>query len=294
MSNIIKKHPFVTILIFFLFLFILFSFYIFRSFSTEGGVSLTLGEKITVIEIEGVIVESKEIIDEIRRAGKNNSVKGVIIRINSPGGGVAPSQEIYSEVMKLKKKKKVIASLSSIAASGGYYIASAAEKIVANPGTLTGSIGVIMDFSNVEGLLDKIGLKNYVVKSGKFKDIGSPVREMTNEEKELLHNVIENVHSQFVTAIVDGRGMERSKVVKVADGRIFSGEQALTLGLVDKLGTLQDSIDLLAGMSGIEGEPKVVYSEKKKGLIEYILGSRSTGRIYEQLMLPQLMYLAPF
>lgn len=293
MSKLFKKYPLITFLFFFLILLFAFVIYLFKSVSTEGAVSLALGEKIAVIEIEGAIIESKDVVDQLKRAGENSSVKGVIIRINSPGGGVAPSQEIYSQVMKLRKEKKVVASLSSIAASGGYYIASAADKIVSNAGTLTGSIGVIMNFSNVEGLFEKIGFKSYVVKSGKFKDIGSPVREMSPEEKKLLNEVIQNVHKQFVSAIVEGRGMNEADVANVADGRIFSGEQALKLGLVDQLGTLQDSIQVAAKMAGIEGEPKVEYYEKKKGLIEYILGSASTGRIYEQLMLPQLMYLAP-
>jgi len=293
LRNILKKHPLIAFFVFFLILFCFFLIYLFRSVTSEGTVSLALGERVEIIEIEGVIVQSKEVVDQISKARKNDRVKGVIIRINSPGGGVAPSQEIYSELIKLRKEKKVVASLSSIAASGGYYIASATEKIISNPGTLTGSIGVIMDFSNVEGLFEKVGVKNYVVKSGKFKDIGSPVREMTTEEKGLLQSVIGNVHRQFVSAIVEGRGMDEADVIKVADGRIFSGEQALDYGLVDQLGTLQDSIDEVAEMAGIEGEPKVVYSEKKKGLIEYILGSSSTSKIYEQLMMPQLMYLAP-
>jgi len=293
LSNIVKKHPLITFFTFVLILFCFFLFYLFRFVSSEGPLSLALGEKIAIIEVEGVIVESTDIVDQIIKARKNDNIVGVVIRINSPGGGVAPTQEIYSEILKLRKEKKVIASLSSLAASGGYYIASATEKIVSNPGTLTGSIGVIMDFSNVEGLFEKIGLKNFVVKSGKFKDIGSPVREMTSEEKEILQHVIENVHKQFIAAIVTGRGMTESDVYKVADGRIFSGEQAFNLGLVDELGTLQDSIKILAALAGIKGEPKVVYSEKKKALIDYILGGKSTSRIYEQLMMPQLMYLAP-
>lgn len=293
MSLFLKKHPLLAFFVFILVLFCFFIIYLFRTLTDDGPLSLSLGEKIEVIEVEGVIVNSKETVDQIKEARENESIKGVVIRINSPGGGVAPSQEIYSEIIKLRKEKKVVASLSSLAASGGYYIACATEKIIANPGTLTGSIGVIMEFSNVEGLFEKIGLKSYAIKSGKYKDIGSPVREMTKEEKELLSDVIQNVQKQFVSAIVDGRAMDREKVLKFADGRIFSGEQALDYGLVDQLGTLEDSIDEVAKMAGLEGEPKVVYAEKKKGLIDYILGNSSMSKISEKLLTPQLMYLAP-
>lgn len=290
MKGTVKKHPIITALFLMSVALLVFTVYIFRSTSKSvSAMPLSLGEKVAIIEINGILLDSKNIIDDIKSAGKNDSVKAVIIRVNSPGGGVAPSQEVYTEIRKLRDKKKVVASLSSVAASGGYYVACAAEKIVANPGTLTGSIGVIMDFSNMEGLLEKLGLKGYVIKSGKFKDIGSPVREMTDEERDLLQKVIDNVHSQFVAAVAEGRGMKREDVAKIADGRILSGEQALGFGLVDSLGNLQDSIRLAAEMAGIKGEPKVFYQERKKGLMEYLLGS-STLKYLKELSLPQLMY----
>lgn len=285
----IKKHPFKTALIVtFIGLFI-FGIYIYSSSSRGSGVPISMGDKIAVLEIKGVLLSSREIIEHIHAAKKNEDIKGVVLRINSPGGGVSPSQEIYSEVKKLAGSKKVVASFSSIAASGGYYIACAADKIVSNPGSLTGSIGVVMDFSNVQGLLEKLGLKNYVIKSGKYKDIGSPARDMTNDEKEVLQRVIDTVHNQFVDAVAEGRGRAKEDVNKIADGRIFSGEQALDLGLVDALGNLQDAIRLVSEMAGIKGEPKVFYMEKKKGIIDYLLGE-SVKTAIDNLFMPQLMY----
>jgi len=232
--------------------------------------AFVLGEKIAVVDIKGVITSSRGIVEQIEKLKEDGDVKAIILRINSPGGGVGPSQEIYREVLRAKEKKKIIASMESVAASGGYYVACAADIIVANPGTITGSIGVVMEFSNVEDLLKKIGLRSYVIKSGKHKDIGSPLREMTSEEKVILQSVIDSVHSQFVRAVAEGRNMEERKVRRIADGRIFSGEQAKELGLVDRLGSLQDAIEMAAEMIGIEGKPVVVYPKKKLSLYELL------------------------
>jgi protease-4 len=233
------------------------------------------GDKIGVIEISGIIKESKPIIDDIIRFRKNESIKAVVIRIDSPGGGVGVSQEIYEEVKKLKREynKKVVVSMGSVAASGGYYIACASDKIVANPGTITGSIGVIAEFFSMEELLDKIGLKGYVVKSGKYKDIGSPFRKMSKEEKALIKNVIDDVHEQFVEAVAEGRNLKKDYVYKIADGRIFSGRQAKKLGLVDYLGNMQDAIDLATKLSKIKGEPEIIYSKKKRSLLDLLIDS---------------------
>ena len=232
--------------------------------------AFVLGEKIAVVDIKGVITSSRGIVEQIEKLKEDGDVKAIILRINSPGGGVGPSQEIYREVLRAKEKKKIIASMESVAASGGYYVACASDIIVANPGTITGSIGVVMEFSNVEDLLKKIGLRSYVIKSGKHKDIGSPLREMTSEEKVILQSVIDSVHSQFVRAVAEGRNMEEGKVRQIADGRIFSGEQAKELGLVDRLGSLQDAIEMAAEMIGIEGKPVVVYPKKKLSLYELL------------------------
>ena len=232
--------------------------------------AFTLGDKIAVVDIKGVITSSRGIVEQIEKLKEDNDVKAIILRINSPGGGVGPSQEIYREVLRAKEKKKIIASMESVAASGGYYVACASDVIVANPGTITGSIGVVMEFSNVEDLLKKIGLRSYVIKSGKHKDIGSPLRKMTSEEKAILQGVIDSVHNQFVRAVAEGRDMEERRVRQIADGRIFSGEQAKELGLVDRLGSLQDAIEIAAEMIGIEGKPVVIYPKRKLSLYELL------------------------
>lgn len=229
------------------------------------------GDKIAIVEIRGVIAQSSEIIEEIHRYVDDEGVKGIILRIDSPGGGVGPAQEIHREILKIKSKKKVVTSMGSVAASGGYYIACASDVIVANPGTITGSIGVVMEFTNIEELFKKIGIKGVVLKSGEHKDIGSPFREMTPEEKKIVQGVIDNVHQQFIQAVMDGRKLDRWKVAQVADGRILTGEQAKQLGLVDQIGNLQDAIDTTANMVGIVGKPNILYPKKRFSLWELLI-----------------------
>ena len=234
-------------------------------------ISLTLdsgwlgGEKVGVIRIEGVITDSRETIEELRRFRDNPSIKAVVLRIDSPGGGVVPSQEIHAELLKARKdgRLKVVASMGNLAASGGYYIAVATDKIVANPGTLTGSIGVIMELANVQGLLEKVGVQSVVIKSGRYKDLASPFRAMSAEDRALLQSVLDDVHDQFIRAVATGRAMKVEQVRDLADGRIFTGRQARTAKLVDELGDLQDSIKLAARLVGIEGEPRVVEPRKR-------------------------------
>jgi len=245
------------------------------------------GDRIGVVKIEGTIVESEPIIEKIIKFRKSKNIKAIILRINSPGGMVAPSQEIYQEVKKACMEKKVVVSMESIAASGGYYIACTADKIVANPGTLVGSIGVILQIENIEELLSKIGLKREIVKSGKYKDIGSMTRPMTEEEEAILQGFSDNIYYQFVDAVAEGRDMKREEVLKLADGRIFTGEQAIKLGLIDRLGNLQDAISMTGEMVGIEGEPKVIYPKKKSpSIIDFIFeeASKSIARIMENIV----------
>ena len=242
--------------------------------------SLVFSDKVGVIEVKGVIANAQPTIEQLTKFRKDGSVKAIVLRINSPGGGVSPSQELYQEIRRTVQKKPVLVSMGSVAASGGYYIASAAQKIYANPGTITGSIGVILQFTNFEELLDKIGFHLEVVKSGPYKDIGNPAREMTANEKSYLQEMINNVHQQFVRDVAQGRNMDVETVSQLADGRIFTGEQAKELNLVDELGTLKDAIDAAATMAAIEGEPKVVYPEKeKKSVLDYLF-----DRVADQLV----------
>jgi protease IV len=229
----------------------------------QKGVGLW-ADAVGVIEVRGVINGADTIIDSIRRFAKADHVRAVVLRVESPGGGVTPSQEIYRELTRLREKKPIIASLGGVAASGGYYIASACSAIVANPGTITGSIGVIMETVNVQGLLEKLGVKGVVIKAGTYKDLGSPLREMSSEERQILGTMLNDVHKQFVAAVATGRHMDEAKVQTLADGRVYSGEQALHLGLVDQLGNFQDAISLAAEKAGITGEPQVIRAEKQK------------------------------
>jgi len=260
----------------------------------EDGV--LFGEKIAVFEIKGIIADAQPTIEKLAKFSKDSSVKAVVLRIESPGGGVSPSQELYQEIRRTAAMKPVVASMGSVAASGGYYIAAAAEKIYANPGTITGSIGVIFQFTNFEELFKKIGFRLEIVKSGAYKDVGNPSRQMTPEERAYLQEMIDNVHQQFVRDVAQGRHISVERVSQVADGRIFTGERAKELGLVDELGNLKDAISAAAEMAAIEGEPKLVYPDREKpSLLEYILDRTAqtiTGRLQEYLGL-LLLYPLP-
>ncbi|MFA5073356.1 MAG: signal peptide peptidase SppA [Nitrospirota bacterium] len=233
--------------------------------------------KVALVKIEGVLLTSTSIIEELKNYIDDPSIKAIVLRIDSPGGGVVVSQEIYNAVKNAKKEgKKVVASLGTIAASGGYYVAAAADKIVANPGTLTGSIGVKMEFANLEKLFEKIGVRETVVKAGEYKDIGSPFRDMSAHEKKLLQDVIDDVHSQFIEAVVEGRKLSFPDVKAIADGRIFTGRQALELKLIDHLGDLTDSIQMAGTLAGIKGKPLVVEKKKKIPFFEYLKEETAT------------------
>ena len=233
---------------------------------------LSTEDRIALIRVEGVIMDSQATVGELKRFSENPSVKAIVLRIDTPGGGVVPSQEIYDAIKRVRNKsnKAVIASMGSVAASGGYYIAAATDRIVANPGTLTGSIGVIMETANIEGLLQKIGVEGVVIKSGKYKDVGSPLRKMSREERGLLQAVMDDVHKQFIEAVAEGRSMEILAAQVLADGRIFTGRQAKEAKLVDELGDLEDAIQLAAEVVGIEGEPKVVEPRRRFSLRELL------------------------
>ena len=226
--------------------------------------SLSFGDKIGVIPIEGTISNSDMIISQLVEFRKDKGIKAIILRINSPGGSVGPTQEIYREVRKTIKTKKVVVSMGEVAASGGYYIAAAANKIVANPGTITGSIGVIMNFVRFEDLFKKIGIDMEVLKSGEFKDIGSPHRKLTERDKELINALIGDIQRQFEEGVAKGRHLPVEEIQQIADGRIFSGAQAKELGLVDILGNFQDAIKIARNLAGIKGDAILVYPKKAR------------------------------
>lgn len=246
------------------------------------GWPFSLRGKVGIIPIEGIIGDSGELVEQINEFADDRRIKAVVLRIDSPGGGVAPSQEIYQAVRELKKKKKVVASMGSVAASGGYLIAVAADRVVANPGSITGSISTVMHYANVEELLKKVGVRSSVVKSGKFKDIGSPTREMTAEEKSLIQAIVDDIYDQFVRTIAENRKLPLQRIFELADGRIFSGRQAKDLGLVDELGGLQDAVLLAGKLSGMEGTPETVHGMKKKTtLFKYLMGSMTSAVVEE-------------
>jgi protease-4 len=246
------------------------------------GRSFSVREKVGIIPIEGIIGDSEELVEQINAFADDRGIKAVVLRIDSPGGGVVPSQEIYQAVRELKKKKKVVASMGSVAASGGYLIAVAADRIVANPGSITGSISTVMHYANVEELMKKVGVRSSVVKSGKFKDIGSPTREMTAEEKSLIQAIVDDIYDQFVRTIAENRKLPLPRIFELADGRVFSGRQAKDLGLVDDLGGLQDAVLLAGKLSGLEGIPEIVHGMKKKTtLLKYLMGSMTSAVIEE-------------
>ena len=255
-------------------------------------------EQVAVIRVEGPILDSRQTVGELQEFGKNPLVKAIVIRIDSPGGGVAPSQEIYNAVKRVKSEynKTIVASMGTVAASGGYYIAVASDRVLANPGTLTGSIGVIMQMANFEELLKKVGVKNFVIKSGRYKDIGSPFRTMKEDDRQLLQSVMDDVHRQFIEAVADGRSLDVVDVEVLADGRVFTGRQAKDSLLVDELGDLTDAIQLASKLSGIQGEPRVVEPTKQfsfRDMIESSFLGRTSSMVLQSTWMP-LMYLMVF
>lgn len=241
----------------------------------DDGVSVT-GSTIAVVEITGAITSSQAVVERLAQYRDNSRIKAIIVRIDSPGGAVGPSQEIFTEIRRTIKEKPVIASMGGTAASGGYYIAAACTQIVANPGTLTGSIGVIMEFVNVEGLFEWVGLKATTIKSGEFKDVGNYARKMTAKETRLLQDVVDDVQRQFVEAVSEGRGLTIEDVETFADGRILTGAQAAKLKLVDRLGNFPDAVELASELADIQGRPEVYWPKKKAGYLDLFLDDLGT------------------
>jgi protease-4 len=246
--------------------------------SRLGRPAMPGGDQVGVIEIAGVIADARAFCDDLKAFREDETIKAIVVRIDSPGGGVGPSQEIYRAIGKAREKKHVIASMGALAASGGYYAAAATEGIMASPGTITGSIGVIMGYTNFKDIFDKVGLVPVVIKSGDFKDTGSPVRDMREDEKIFLQKFVDTIHDQFVQDVSTGRNMPYDTVQALADGRIYAGSEAKDLGLVDRLGNLEDAVEWAGELAGITGEITVVYPpEPKRSLLEYLTDSTIDG-----------------
>ena len=240
--------------------------------ATLEGTGLPGGQKLAIVELEGLILESEPLVRELQEHQDNPSVRAMVLRINSPGGVVGPTQEIYAAVKRFRKAgKPVVASLGSVGASGGYYVAAAADRIYANPGSLTGSIGVVMQMTNVEGLLKKVGVEYVVVKSGRYKDIGNFARAMSPEERRILQALLDDVYNQFVDAVAQGRGLDRQAVLGFADGRVVSGQAAKEIGMVDALGGLEDAIEGAAQLAGLPKRPKLILPRRRFSLWNLLL-----------------------
>ncbi|HYO74907.1 MAG TPA: signal peptide peptidase SppA [Thermoanaerobaculia bacterium] len=263
----------------------------------DGDNDISLGEKVAVIAIEGEIMEARETVDAIEKYSENASVKALVIRINSPGGAIAPSQEIYSAIRHARAKsgKPIVASLDSVAASGGYYIAAACDQIVANPGTITGSIGVILQWFDMKELVQWAKLKPETITSGALKDAGSPGRALTPQERQYFQGIVAQLHSQFVRDVARGRGtrMKHEEVARVADGRIFTGEQALQLKLIDQLGSVDDAVRAAGKLAGIDGEPTKLWPKpREERLLELLTGGEANAALERIISrrLPQFLY----
>jgi len=225
-----------------------------------------------VVELTGVIADDKTFLKELREFEEAPRIKAIVVRIDSPGGSVGPSQEIFEAMRRVQKNKHLLASMGSIAASGGFYVAMGGEKVFANPGTLTGSIGVISEFPNVSGLLHWAGVEMRTITAGKLKDAGSPFREMSAEERSYFQAMLEDVHGQFIGAVAEARKLPEEDVRKIADGRVFTGRKAKELKLVDELGGLQDAVREAGKLGGIQGEPRIEYPTKERPLFRAFFG----------------------
>jgi protease-4 len=280
---------------------IFFAFIVWGLSSSDRNADIVIGsgDKIAVVELKGIIMTSDETVRQIKKYREDSSIRAILFRVDSPGGGVVASQEIFEEVKKTRKQgKPIVVSMGSLAASGGYYVSCGASRIVANPGTLTGSIGVISQFVQWDTLMHKIGLSENTIKTGKFKDAGSPFRPMTPDDKQYFQHLMSNVYEQFVSAVEKERNISHDSVLSFADGRVFSGEQALNMRLVDTLGTYEDAINIAARMAGIRGKPSIVKERKYRlSLIDLLFGE---GKVSELVNLkdqilnqPILQYKMP-
>jgi protease IV len=252
------------------------------------------GSKIAVVELTGVITSSEEIVRQLKKYREMSSIKGILLRVDSPGGGVVASQEIYEEVRKTRDEgKPVVVSMGALAASGGYYVSCGASRIVANRGTLTGSIGVISEFLQLKNALDKLGVGVKTIKSGKLKDSGSSTRQMTEEDEQYFQQLMDDVHQQFIGVVEEERELDHDVAVELADGRVYTGEQALEIGLVDTLGTYEDALAITADLCGISGEPSIVRERKRRSFWDGMwgdVGESLTNLKQELTSMPSMSY----
>jgi len=246
----------------------------------SGMDGISPGDKVAVLKIEGVILDSQIYLESIKKIKEDDDFKAVVVRIDSPGGAVAPSQEIYEELKSLNETIPVISSIGTVGASGGYYIAVGTQKIYANPGSITGSIGVIAQFVNYGQLLDWAKVDVEVIKSGQYKDVGSPFREMNEADREYIQELIDNVYDQFRQAVSDARDIKEPELDLISDGKIFTGEQAKKLKLIDKIGSISDAISEAGKLSGLGEEPDVIYFPKKRSqLLELLFSKTNLGEL---------------
>lgn len=259
------------------------------AFYVEGDSLIPVGKKVAVIPIEGEIFDVRDAIEQLHRYRDNRAVKAIVIRINSPGGAIAPSQELYEEIRNVRRDsgKPIVASLDSVAASGGYYIAAACDSIVANPGSITGSIGVIVQWFNVQELVRWAKMRPETITSGPMKDAGSPFREFTPAERAYFQSLTNQLHSQFVRAVADGRKgkLTHAEVVAIADGRVFTGEQAKSMKLVDELGNLHDAVRVSARLAGVKGEPEMIYPRRRReSILDLFSEATKASQILERMV----------
>ncbi|MBU4446314.1 signal peptide peptidase SppA [bacterium] len=286
-----KSDRFITIIFLAFLAIVIFALFSNIHWSSKSSVSKSRGN-IAVVDIKGVIVSAEKIAGQLIKYSQRSNIKGIIIRIDSPGGGSAAFQEIYREIRRVRESGiPVIASIASVGASGGYYAALGATKIMANPGSIVGSIGVIVDFPVAVELLNKIGIDVKTVKSGQYKDIGSPYKEFTPEDEKQLDFVVQDIFNQFVTTIADERGLLKKELLKISDGRIFTGSQAKEFSLIDTLGTFEDAVLMIAEMAGIQGRPKLVFSQKQRKTLFDILFSDIEEVISLITPIPTLNYI---
>jgi protease-4 len=265
---------------------------------TRNDSEMHFGDRVAIVPINGEILDAREVVEAIHRYAGNVNVKAIVMRINSPGGAIAPSQEIYETIIntRFESRKPFIASLDSVAASGGFYIASACDRIVANPGSITGSIGVILQWMEIKELLAWAKMKPETITAGTFKAVGSPYDSLTDAERAYLQHVVAQLHSQFIRAVADGRKgkMTLAEVTAVADGRIFTGEEARALKLVDQLGNLDDAVSLAGRLAHMHGKPETIYPKPKKpGLLEVLTGSSESESPIERILsrrAPRFLY----